>query len=449
MSAPGTNSQNRSYDHVENVNDIIDTLFTESRSFGYDDLNRLASASGNDLLAAKQSPVTNPEKKLFYHNDHLGGVNVISDITGNRIQLTEYEPWGKVSRTDPATNSPDPEKRFTGQILDPESGLYYYGARYYDPDLARFISPDPIVPSPGDPQSLNRYTYVRNNPVKYIDPTGHSFWSAIGNLFSGFFKSIAGKIAGFAIAQWLGGPLGQILGSIASRIVNSAMSGGGFGLNSFTGGFTDGIMSAATGGGGGGGGDGGGMAEESGSIGEVPGYTETGKTSWRADNDQIFTNAANNYNRAYGLQPEDQGYRTPQFVKAWAMIESGGNKEAFLSDPLQVNVPGDWDAAKLRIAGLTGPNQTMTPEISAAAGLEWLRYKSFLRDGQGGVTYLGDWGGLQRYNGSPAIHDAASRMWGLDYHPGMIHKDWYASIILRFERQMLQQPNFNIDYYYK
>ncbi len=223
--------------------------------------------AGNELLAAKQSPVVNPEKKLFYHNDHLGGVNVISDITGNRIQLTEYEPWGKVSRNDPATNSPDPEKRFTGQILDPESGLYYYGARYYDPDLARFISPDPIVPSPGDPQSLNRYSYVRNNPVKYIDPTGHSFWSSIGNLFSGFFRSMAGKIAGFAIAQWLGGPLGQILGSIASRIVNSAMSGGGFGLNSFTGGFSDGIMSsftqAATGGGGGDGG------EVSGSTGQL------------------------------------------------------------------------------------------------------------------------------------------------------------------------------------
>ena len=63
------------------------------------------------------------------------------------------------------------------------------------------VFPDPIVRSPGDPQTLNRYSYVRNNPVKYIDPSGMSFWSAIGNLFSGFFKSIAGKIVGSAIAQ--------------------------------------------------------------------------------------------------------------------------------------------------------------------------------------------------------------------------------------------------------
>ena len=136
--------------------------------------------AGTELVAAKQSPVVNPEKKLFYHNDHLGGVNVITDINAARVQLNEYDPWGKVSRTE---GNVDPEKRFTGQILDPESGLYYYGARYYDPDLARFISPDPIVPSPGDPQSLNRYSYVLNNPVKYIDPSGYGFWSVFLRIF--------------------------------------------------------------------------------------------------------------------------------------------------------------------------------------------------------------------------------------------------------------------------
>ena len=56
--------------------------------------------AGNELLAAKQSPVVNPEKKLFYHNDHLGGVNVITDINAARVQLNEYDPWGKVSRSE-------------------------------------------------------------------------------------------------------------------------------------------------------------------------------------------------------------------------------------------------------------------------------------------------------------------------------------------------------------
>ncbi|HEY53273.1 MAG TPA: RHS repeat-associated core domain-containing protein [Caldilineae bacterium] len=51
-------------------------------------------------------------------------------------------------------------------------GLYFYNSRYYDPVLGRFISPDTIVPEPGNPQSLNRYSYVLNNPLRYTDPTG-------------------------------------------------------------------------------------------------------------------------------------------------------------------------------------------------------------------------------------------------------------------------------------
>ena len=62
--------------------------------------------------------------------------------------------------------------RFTGQREEEALGLYYYGARWYDPELRRFIQPDTIVPQPGNPQSLNRYSYVLNNPVRYTDPTG-------------------------------------------------------------------------------------------------------------------------------------------------------------------------------------------------------------------------------------------------------------------------------------
>jgi RHS repeat-associated protein len=63
---------------------------------------------------------------------------------------------------------------YTGQRLDESTGgLMVYGARYYLPELRRFISADTIVPGAGNPQNLNRYAYVRNNPVNLIDPTGH------------------------------------------------------------------------------------------------------------------------------------------------------------------------------------------------------------------------------------------------------------------------------------
>jgi RHS repeat-associated protein len=63
--------------------------------------------------------------------------------------------------------------------FDDETGLFYfYQSRYYDPELGRFTQPDTIVPDPDDPQALNRYTYVNNNPLNLVDPTGH-FGAAI------------------------------------------------------------------------------------------------------------------------------------------------------------------------------------------------------------------------------------------------------------------------------
>ncbi|MBN2240870.1 MAG: RHS repeat-associated core domain-containing protein [Dehalococcoidales bacterium] len=81
--------------------------------------------------------------------------------------VMKYMPYGTVRSGEIPT-----DRLFTGQRYD-DTGLYYYGARYYDPEIGRFISPDTIVPDPMNPQSFNRYSYCLNNPLKYIDPTGH------------------------------------------------------------------------------------------------------------------------------------------------------------------------------------------------------------------------------------------------------------------------------------
>ena len=64
------------------------------------------------------------------------------------------------------------DRLFTGQRLD-RTGLYYYNARYYDPEIGRFISADTLAPDPYNPQSRNKYTYCFNNPLKYNDPSGN------------------------------------------------------------------------------------------------------------------------------------------------------------------------------------------------------------------------------------------------------------------------------------
>jgi len=73
--------------------------------------------------------------------------------------------------------------RYTGQHAEPALELYYYNARWYDPLIGRFLSPDVIMPAAGRPSALNRYTYVLNNPVRYTDPTGHAYDA--GGAYSG------------------------------------------------------------------------------------------------------------------------------------------------------------------------------------------------------------------------------------------------------------------------
>ncbi len=85
---------------------------------------------------------------------------------------TRYRPYGEV-RTPGEPVTALTERTFTGQSLDSRTGLMDYRARWYDPRLGRFIQPDTVVPGAGNPQALNRYAYVVNNPLRYTDLTGH------------------------------------------------------------------------------------------------------------------------------------------------------------------------------------------------------------------------------------------------------------------------------------
>ncbi len=125
----------------------------------------------------------------YWHGDHLGSSSVVTDSTGAKVQTVAYYPYGG-TRANQSFSTPavDVPYKYTGKELD-NTGLYYYEARYYDPTLGRFISPDTIVPNQYDPQSLNRYAYVRNNPLRYTDPTGH-FFDDIVDFFEGIGENI-------------------------------------------------------------------------------------------------------------------------------------------------------------------------------------------------------------------------------------------------------------------
>ncbi|WP_049767488.1 RHS repeat-associated core domain-containing protein [Roseiflexus sp. RS-1] len=129
---------------------------------------------GADIIGVRRSD----QGTLYLFSDHLGSVSAATTASGTLVGMQHYDPWGRVRTGGIGLTA----RTFTGQRLD-ATGLLYYHARYYDPTLGRFISPDSIVPEPGNPQSFNRFAYVYNNPLKYTDPTGHWIESAVDIAF--------------------------------------------------------------------------------------------------------------------------------------------------------------------------------------------------------------------------------------------------------------------------
>jgi RHS repeat-associated protein len=106
----------------------------------------------------------------YYHKDHLGSTRSITNSVGEEQEHTAYMPFGH-QRSHFGTSITN--YKYTDQELDSSTGFYNYDARLYDPVIGRFISADSVIQNWYNPQALNRYAYVLNNPLIYIDPSGH------------------------------------------------------------------------------------------------------------------------------------------------------------------------------------------------------------------------------------------------------------------------------------
>ncbi len=116
-----------------------------------------------------------PNGFYFYHGDHLASTSVVTRLDGTRAKEITYYPFGAVESETTFTGS-DPGQtnhKYNDKFHDKETNYYDYGARFYDASIGRFTVPDTVVPSATSSQSLNRYSYVENNPLKYVDPSGH------------------------------------------------------------------------------------------------------------------------------------------------------------------------------------------------------------------------------------------------------------------------------------
>ena len=164
-------------------------------------------------------------KQYYYHSDHLGSAQFVTDWKGRQYEHIEYTPYGELWIEETAPGIDKLPFRFTGKELDEETGLYYYGARYLDPKYSRWLSGDPalndyIPKAPIDDEAkkhnenlpgmggiyntvnLHVYHYAGNNPVKYVDPDGDKILDVSTTLFqeSGGNTTLGvngGSIAGY------------------------------------------------------------------------------------------------------------------------------------------------------------------------------------------------------------------------------------------------------------
>ncbi|SDO05174.1 RHS repeat-associated core domain-containing protein, partial [Paenibacillus sp. yr247] len=115
--------------------------------------------------------------------DALGSVRDVTNHKGKSLMQYRYDAFGNIvsGLSNPYTSA----AMYAGKQYDPKAGLMDYSARWYNPNIGRFISQDTYIGIAAIPQSLNRYAYTLNNPVKYIDPSGHCPADENGNCDSG------------------------------------------------------------------------------------------------------------------------------------------------------------------------------------------------------------------------------------------------------------------------
>jgi RHS repeat-associated protein len=133
-------------------------------------------ATGTQVLTYIQGPgLDDPLAKednsgalVYYHADALGSILATTSQAGSVVSTRRYDAWGNLE-----AGASESDYAFTGREWDPETGLYYYRARYYSPQMGRFLSEDPRRFQEGP----NLYAYVRANPTTFVDPSGTSFWA--------------------------------------------------------------------------------------------------------------------------------------------------------------------------------------------------------------------------------------------------------------------------------
>lgn len=133
--------------------------------------------------AASAAPVV-----TYIHTDTLGSPIAATNSSGELVWRESYKPFGE--RLERSSQAGARKPWYTGHVQDQDTGLVYMGARYYDPQVGRFMSTDPVGFLDDKPMQFNRYAYANNNPYTYVDPDGE-IAAHVGKFFLDFSLNLA------------------------------------------------------------------------------------------------------------------------------------------------------------------------------------------------------------------------------------------------------------------
>jgi RHS repeat-associated protein len=215
----------------QRIHSISDELDIVVESSGVARVEQHVHALGRRLMTLSRAIGSLTVNETHYLQDRQGSVRATFDRWGAELSRIDYLPFGK---RDLSGSNGAQRFGFTGEELNIVGGLYYHGARFYDPDLCRFISADSLVPDPARGIGFNRYAYAYNNPITYIDPNGHEPISATTVLIGAAIGAAIGGAAATGGENGAGadGDGGNgAAGSGAGAACGGMATGGGAGAN--------------------------------------------------------------------------------------------------------------------------------------------------------------------------------------------------------------------------
>lgn len=179
-----------------------------------------------------------PASQVSYlHHDHLGSLAAVSNESGAIIERLAYDPWGKRRNVDGLADPNDTltastsKRGFTMHEHMDEMGVINMNGRVYDPLIGRFLTADPHIQAPEDLQSFNRYSYVKNNPLAYTDPSGY-FFKKLKKIFKKAIAVVAIVVAVVVAVYVMPAVLaampsvGAALGAVGTKVLTGAVAGG-------------------------------------------------------------------------------------------------------------------------------------------------------------------------------------------------------------------------------